>query len=78
MMYIPKLKKTKGPRHELTGTISRDDFGVSQGEKSAHTGSMETMSDGPLSANDPSGSRLGLPGKARPAYSPQSILNAMA
>ena len=32
-------------RHEITGIISRDDFRVSQGAKSAHTGSMEAMSD---------------------------------
>ena len=32
-------------RQEITGTIGRDDFGVSQGAKSAHTGSMEAMSD---------------------------------
>jgi len=32
-------------RHEITGTIGRDDFGASQGAKSAHTGSMEAMSD---------------------------------
>jgi len=34
---------TKG-RHEITGTIGRDDFGASLGAKSAHTGSMEAMS----------------------------------
>gem|GEM_PF-4683436 len=32
-------------RHEITGIIGRDDFGASQGAKSAHTGSMEAMSD---------------------------------
>jgi hypothetical protein len=32
-------------RHEIPGTIGRGDVGVSQGEKSAHTGSIETMSD---------------------------------
>ena len=32
-------------RHEITGIIGRDDFGASQGVKSAHTGSMEAMSD---------------------------------
>jgi hypothetical protein len=32
-------------RHEISGTIGRDDFGASQGAKSAHTGSMEVMSD---------------------------------
>jgi len=32
-------------RHEITGTIGRDDFGASQGAKSAHTESMEAMSE---------------------------------
>ncbi len=32
-------------RHDIPGTIGRDDFGASQGAKSAHTGSMEAMSD---------------------------------
>ncbi len=31
-------------RHDITGTIGRDDFGASLGAKSAHTGSMEAMS----------------------------------
>jgi len=43
-------------RHEITGTIGRDDFGASQGAKSAHTGSMEAMSDAGGAQK-----RLGLP-----------------
>ena len=31
--------------HEITGTSGRDDLRASQGAKSAHTGSMEAMSD---------------------------------
>jgi len=43
-------------RHEITGTIGRDDFGASQGAKNAHTGSMEAMSDAGAAQK-----RLGLP-----------------
>jgi len=32
-------------RHVIPGLIGRDDFGASQGAKSAHTGSMEATSD---------------------------------
>jgi len=32
-------------RHDIPGTIDRDDFGASQGAKSVHTGSMKAMSD---------------------------------
>jgi len=32
-------------RQDIPGTMGRDDFGASQGAKSAHTGSMEAMSD---------------------------------
>ena len=32
-------------RHEILRTIGREDFGASQRAKSAHTGSMEVMSD---------------------------------
>ena len=50
-------------RHEITGTIGRDDFGVSQGAKIAHTGSMEAMSDAGVAQKRP-----GPPG--RPIFGP--------
>jgi hypothetical protein len=43
--------------------IGRDDFGTSQGAKSAHTGSMETMSDAGAAQKRP-----GLTG--RPIFGP--------
>jgi len=47
--YVAKNPDGEGEklrvRHEITGTIGRDNFGASQGAKNAHTGSMEAMSE---------------------------------
>jgi len=40
-------------RHEITGTIGRDDFGVSQRAKSAHAGILGTKSDAGVAKKRP-------------------------
>ena len=57
-------------RHEITGTIGRDDFGASQGAKSAHTGSMEAMSDAGAAQKRPA--LRGGPSLARGGVAPRS------
>ena len=57
-------------RHEITGTIGRDDFGASQGAKSAHTGSMEAMSDAGGAQKRPA--LRGGPSLARGSVAPRS------
>ena len=57
-------------RHDITGTIGRDDFGASQGAKSAHTGSMEAMSDAGGAQKRPA--LRGGPSLARGGVAPRS------
>ncbi len=57
-------------RHEITSTIGRDDFGASQGAKSAHTGSMEAMSDAGGAQKRPA--LRGGPSLARGGVAPRS------
>ena len=62
-------------RHEIPGTIGRDDFGVSQGAKNAHTGSMEAMSDAGAAQKRPA--LRGGPSLARSVVAPRSHSPAM-
>ncbi len=62
-------------RHEITGTIGRDDFGASQGAKSPHTGSMEAMTNAGAAQKCPA--LGGGPSLARGVVAPQSQSPAM-
>jgi len=71
-----KSAKALRVRHEITGTIGRGDFGVSQGAKSAHTGSMEAMSDAGGAQKRPAlwgGPSLARGGVAPRSHSPASL-----
>ena len=57
-------------RHEITRTIGPDDFGASQGAKSAHTGSMEAISDAGGAQKRPA--LRGGPSLARGVVAPQA------
>ncbi len=65
-----KSAKALRVRHEITGTIGRDDFGASQGAKSTHTGSMEAMSDASGAQKRPA--LRGGPSLARGGVAPRS------
>ena len=62
-------------RHEITGTIGRDDFGVSQGAKSRAYRELEVMSDAGAAQKRPA--LQGSPSLARGVVAPRSQSPAM-
>jgi len=63
-------------RHDIPGAIGRDDFGASQGAKSAHTGSMQVMSDAGAAQKRPGPTGRPIFGPGRRCFSVTSSRDA--